>query len=327
MLNRRGWLAAAGALPMAMARAQGAAPKRRAHVAYVWMFESGPSAPYLSAYRDRLRELGWVEGDNLQLSLRSAGGDPVRLDAIMVELVAARVDVILAVCTPEARAARKATTTTPIVMAATGDPVAAGLVESLARPNTNVTGVSTLSLPLSARRVALLKEAMPRVTQATVIWNPERPDNRPEVQTMRTAAERLGIRLRSAEVRSREELDDELEAIGRDGTQALLDAGDALVTSQLPKIVARAAQLGLPAMYEDRVFVEGGGLMSYGVNLRQMHRRGADYTDRILKGARPAEMPIEQPTRFEFVLNRRVATAQRLNIPRSVWLQADEVLE
>lgn len=327
MIRRRTVLAtSAAALVGLPTAAWPQAPARVARVAYVWMFGSGPSAPYPDAFRARLREIGWQEGRDIEVAFHDARGSPDELARIMEAVVRSKVDVILAVCTPEARAARRATTTIPIVMAAKGDPVAAGLVASLARPGGNVTGVSTLSLSLSAKRVALLKEAFPRLVQATVLWNPDRPDNVPEVQAMRDAATRLGLRTRSAVVRTREELAREIDAIGWDGTQAVLNAGDSLVTAQARDIVARCAQLKLPAMYEDRIFVDAGGLMSYGPDLRRMHGRAADYVDRILKGARPEELPIEQPTRFELVLNLRAAAAMGATVPPAILLQADDTL-
>jgi putative ABC transport system substrate-binding protein len=212
-------------------------------------------------------------------------------------------------------------------MAATGDPVAAGLAQSLARPGGNITGVSAMSLPLSAKRLGLLKEMVPTLKQATVLWNPRRPDNVPEVAIMQQAATRAGIALRSAETRTRDELFAQLNALGTDGTQAILNSGDTLLTSERHAVVDRAAVLRLPALYEERVFVEAGGLMSYGPNYRNQHRRAAEYVDMILKGAKPADLPIEQPTRFELVVNKRTANALGLVIPRSVLLQADQVIE
>lgn len=301
--------------------------RRLPQVAYIWMFGYGPSAPYPDAFKARLRELGWRDGQNITLSFHDAGGVPQELARIVDGVVADKVDVIFAMCTPEARAARKATTTIPIVMAATGDPVAAGLVKSMARPDTNVTGVSTLSLELSAKRVALLKEAAPRIAQAAVIWNPDRPDNHGEVAAMRKAAASLGVRTRSAEVRSREELTTELEALASDGTQSVLNCGDSLVSSSSQQIVSQCNRLRLPAMFEDRIFPEAGGLMSYGPNLRQMHAFAADYVDKILRGAKPGELPIAQPTHFELVLNARTAKSIGMTFPRNVLLQADQVIE
>ena len=180
---------------------------------------------------------------------------------------------------------------------------------------------------LSAKRAALLKEAFPKLSQGTVLWNPDRPDNRPEVQAMQEGGTRAGIKVRSAEARSREELASQLDAIGWDGTQAILNAGDTLLGSSAQSIVDRAAKLKLPALYEDRDYVIRGGLMSYGPDMRAMHRRAAEFVDKILKGAKPADLPIEQPTRFDFVLNKKAAKALGVTFPPIILLQATEVIE
>lgn len=325
-MHRRNACFAAPLMAATAWRARAQPVARPARIAYVWMYSSGPSAPYPDAFSARMRELGWREGRDVVITHHDAKGDPAQLASIAQQLAREPVDVILATCTPEARAMRQVTTTIPIVMVATGDPVLAGLVESLARPGTNVTGISTMSLVLSSKRVALLREAFPAVKQASVLWNPQRADNQAEVTTMQAAATRVGMQLRSVQVRTVEELGAQLDAIGWDGTQALLTAGDNLVSSRRKAIVERAAALRMPAIYEDRLLVEAGGLMSFGPDLRRTHARGADYVDRILKGAKPSELPIEQPTRFDLVVDLRVAQAQRLDIPRSVLLQADEVL-
>ena len=296
-------------------------------IAYVWLANAGPSAPYADSFRTRMAELGWIEGKNIQVSYVDAGGSPAKLDEIMEGLVRDKVDLIVAMCTPEAKSAKKFTTTIPIVMAATGDPVAAGLVESLAHPGGNVTGVSMMSLPLSAKRVELLKQAFPKLTQTTVLWNPARPDNVGEVKTMQEAATKLGLKFQSDEARSRDELAVKLDAIGWDGTQSLLNAGDPLLGSEARIIAERASKLKIPALFEDRFFVESGGLMSYGANLRKLHARAADYADKILKGAKPGDLPIEQPTQFELVINKRTAKAMGITIPNVVLLQASEVIE
>ena len=272
-------------------------------------------------------QLGWIDGKNFVLEHRDAHGNPAELDAIMDALVQSKVDVIVAMCTPEGLSAKKFTSTIPIVMAATGDPVAAGLAQSLARPGGNITGVSGLQLELSAKRVALLKETVPKLTQATALWNPARPENRLEVKAMQDAGAQLGVKVQSSEVRSRDELATQLDAIGWDGTQAILNSGDAILASQRRAIVDQTTKLRLPALYEDRVYVESGGLMSYGANVRDMHRRAADYVDKILKGAKPGDLPFEQVSRFELVVNQKTAKALGVTIPRTILLQADEVIE
>jgi len=296
-------------------------------IAYVWLFSQGPSAPYADAFRERMGELGYVEGRTIQSEYIDAGGSGAKLDGIMEGLVRDKVDIIVAMCTPEALSAKKFTTTIPIIMAATGDPVKAGLVTNIAHPGGNITGVSAMSLPLSAKRVDLLKQAFPKLTQTTVLWNPSRPDNTPEVKTMQEAAAKLGLKFQSDEVRTRDELAIKLDAIGWDGTQSLLNSGDSLVSGESRAIAERANRLKIPALFEDRYYVEMGGLMSYGPNYRKLHRRAADYVDKILKGAKPGDLPIEQPTNFELVINKRAAKALGVTIPNSVLLQADEVIE
>ena len=296
-------------------------------IAYVWLFSQGPSAPYADAFRERMAELGYVEGKTIQSEYIDAGGSGAKLDGIIEGLVRDKVDIIVAMCTPEALSAKKFTTTVPIIMAATGDPVKAGLVTNMAHPGGNITGVSAMSLPLSAKRVDLLKQAFPKLTQTTVLWNPARPDNTPEVKTMQEAAAKLGLKFQSDEVRTRDELAVKLDAIGWDGTQSLLNSGDSLVSGESRAIAERANRLKIPALFEDRYFVEMGGLMSYGPNYRKLHRRAADYVDKILKGAKPGDLPIEQPTNFELVINKRTAKALGVTIPNTVLLQADELLE
>jgi len=316
---------------IALSVASSPAPAQQAtkvpRIAYVWMFGQGPSAPYADAYRERMAELGYVEGKTMQSEYIDAGGSGPKLDAIMERLVRDKVDIIVAMCTPEALSAKKFTTTIPIVVAATGDPVKAGLAQSMSHPGGNVTGVSAMSLPLSAKRVDLLKQTFPKLTQTTVLWNPSRPDNTPEVKTMQEAAARVGLKFQSDEVRSRDELTVKLDAIGWDGTQSLLNSGDSLLASEARVIAERANKLKIPALFEDRYFVEVGGLMSYGPDLRLLHRRAADYVDKILKGAKPGDLAIEQPTKFELVISKKAAKALGVTIPATVLLQADEVIE
>lgn len=295
-------------------------------IAYVWLFSSGPSAPYPAEFRNRLRELGWIEGKSVEIVQYDAEGSPEKLAAIMKRLVDEKVDVIVGTCTPEAKAAVKATQTIPIVMAATGDPVGAGLAQSFARPGGNVTGVSGMGLDLSAKRLEILKTSFPNVARATVVFNPERPDNLPEVRAMQAAGLTVGVKVDTLEVRTPTELNDGLDLLPS-STQALLNAGDSLLGSQAPRVIAEAARRRIPALYEDRDYVDRGGLMSYGPSIGRLHRRAADYVDRILKGASPAELPIEQPTSFELVINLKTAKALGLPIPRAVLLRANEIIQ
>ena len=329
MSHRRRFLAAiiaAASIPI-FVHGQAPGSGKLPRVAYVWLFDVGPSAPYQPAFRERMAELGWVEGKTFAADYRSAQGSQEKLAAIMKELVDSKVDVIVAMCTPEAIAARKATTTIPIVVTAVGDPVAAGLVNNLRRPDTNVTGVSAVLLPLSAKRMELLREMSPRIRKASVVWNPVRKDNEPEVKIMQEAGKKIGIDLQSYPVRSREEFATALDFMETDGTQAVLNGGDTLLSLEAKALVARAAKLKIPAVYESRYFVDVGGLMSYGPNFPQMHRRAADYVDKILRGAKPADLPIEEPTRFELVVNRKAAATMGVTIPASILMRADVVIE
>ncbi|HTR57937.1 MAG TPA: ABC transporter substrate-binding protein [Casimicrobiaceae bacterium] len=317
---------AAGMMGSAVAQAQQSKPIPR--VAYVWIFKEGPSAPYESAFREGMQQLGWIDGKTVNIEPRDAQGSQEKLAAIMRELVDRKVDVIVTACTPEARAAAKVTNTIPIVMAATGDPVSAGLATSFARPGGNVTGVSAMLLDSSAKRVGLLKEAFPKMSVATVLWNPARPDNKPEVAAMQDAARTLKVRLDSQEVRTPQELFDALDVLPTTGTQAILNAGDPLLSGegQIEKIIAFANARRLPTLFESKVFVDAGGLMSFGPDFPALHRRAADYVDKILKGAKPGDLPIEQPTKFELVINMKTAKALGFTIPQSLLVQADEVI-
>jgi len=307
-----------------VANAQETKPAPR--IAYVYLYKLGPSGPFASAFDERLRELGWIDGKTIQIAYRDAQGDGEKLAAIMQELVDSKVDLIVATCTPEARAAKKATGTIPVVVAATGDPVKSGLVASWARPGGNVTGVSASLLDLSAKRMQVLKEVAPKVTRATVLWNPIRGDNAIEVDVMQDAARRLGIQLQSQQVRDREEMDVALYAIAKDGSQAFAVEGDPYVYTYATRLIDFAARQRLPAIYDNRFFVDGGGLISYGPSLPQLHRRAADYVDKILKGAKPADLPFEQPSKFELVINLKAAKALGLNVPQSLLVRADEVI-
>jgi putative ABC transport system substrate-binding protein len=304
-----------------------AQPGKVPRIAYIWLYNMGPSAPYHEAFARRLGELGWKDGANVRIEHYDAKGDMKRLDTMMEEVARSNVDLIVAVCTPEARAARKATSTIPIVVAVAGDLVKSGLVTNYSRPGGNLTGFSAVLLEMSAKRIEYLKEAFPKVRKATVLWNPQRPDNEHEVKAMQAAGKRLGIDIQSAPVRSREELATSLEMLQVDGTEAILNTGDTLLSLEVPAVVKRAGELRIPGIYEARVFPDHGGLMSYGPNLPTLHASAAEYADKILRGAKPGDLPIQQPARFELVINRKVAKAQGFRIPESLLLAADVVID
>lgn len=302
------------------------APKTLPRVAYVWLFGIGPSAPFADDFAAELAKLGWVDRKTVKLELHDAKGDPEKLNGIMRDLVDSKVDIIVVACTPEAVAAKKATTTIPVVVAATGDPVRSGLVASMARPGGNITGVSAALHELSAKRMQILKEIKPDLARATALYNPVRGDNEVEVAAMQEAARTLGIQLASQQVRGREELEVALDAMVKERAQGLTETGDPSIYSFAPDLVAFTEKTRIPAVYDNRYFADAGGLLSYGPNLPSLHRRAAHFVDRILKGARPADLPFEQPDKFELVINMKAARAIGIAVPPSLMLRADDVI-
>jgi len=306
------------------AGAQSAKPLPR--VAYVWLFGVGPSAPFADEFTGRMSELGWVDGKTVKISYHDAQGDPAKLNAMLRQLVDSKIDVLVVPCTPEAVAAKKLTSTVPIVVAATGDAVKSGLIESWARPGRNITGVSASLHELSAKRVEILKELVPGIAKAGVLWNPVRGDNADEVAAMQERARKLGIELLSQQVRDREEIGVALDAMIRDRIGGLTETGDPFMYTYAPEFVEFAAKKGIPTVYDNRYFVDLGGLMSYGPDLSRLHRRAADFVDKILKGAKPGDLPFEQPSKFDLVINMKAAKALALTIPNSLLVRADEVI-
>jgi len=288
----------------------------------------GVGGVHLKAFRDGLRELGYVEGKNLQLEVRWGEGKLERLPALAAELVQLKVDVIVAATSPSVVAARQATRTIPIVMPTSSDPVGDGLVASLARPGGNITGLSVMAPELGEKRIQLLKEMFPKVSHAmAVLWNPAYVGMRARFEQARVAAPAVGLTVRSVEVRDTRELDVAFEAIIREHPEALLLLVDPFTMSQRSRIVEFAAEQRLPAIYETSDFVDVGGLISYGPNIPDQYRRAATYVDKILRGAKPADLPIEQPTKFELVINMRAAKALGIKFPESILLRADKVIE
>jgi len=286
------------------------------------------TSPFLEDFRQGLRDLGYVEGKNIQLEVRWGEGKLERLPALAAELVRLNVDVIVAVNSPSVVAVKQATRTIPIVMAFSSDPVGDGLVKSLARPGGNITGLSMMTPELGAKRVQLLKDVFPRpMHPVAVLWNPDYVGMAARFRQTQGAATAVGMNVRSLEVRDSHELERALDTLDRDRPDALVLLVDPLTLSQRLRIVEFAAEERLPAIYEVSQFVEAGGLMSYGPNPDELVRRSATYVDKILKGAKPGDLPIEQPTKFELVLNLRTAKALGITFPQSVLLQADRVIE
>jgi putative tryptophan/tyrosine transport system substrate-binding protein len=281
----------------------------------------------LEDFRDALHELGYVEGKNVQLEVRWGNGEFERLPALAAELVQLKVDVIVAAASPSVLAARKATSTIPIVMPVSSDPVGDGLVASLAHPGGNITGLSMMAPELGEKRLQLLRETFPDASRAVaVLWNPAYAGMRARFEEAKVAAPKLGLTVRSVEVRDTRELDVAFEAVVREHPEALV-LSDPFTLSQRARIVEFAAEHRLPAIYESSDFVVVGGLMSFGPNISSLYRGAAVYVDKILKGAKPGELPIEQPTKFELVLNMKTAKALGISFPASVLLRADKLIE
>ncbi len=286
-----------------------------------------PPDIYGEAFRQGMRDLGYVEGRNIVIEVRYAEGKLDRLPELAAELVRLKVDVIVTSTEGGIRAAKEATSTIPIVFAAHGDPVGMGFVASLARPGGNITGFSTLAKELVGKRMELLREVFPRISRVAVLWNSVSQGMRLRVGEAEVAAKTLGISLQSVGVRDPDELDAAFSAMAKDRPDALVTLVDPFTVSHRKRIVDFAARSQLPAMYETRDFVDSGGLISYGPNIAGLYRRAAGYVDKILKGAKPADLPVEQPMRFELVINLKTAKALGLTIPQSVMVRADQVIQ
>jgi putative ABC transport system substrate-binding protein len=294
-------------------------------------FLAGASASFnsaqIKAFLQGLRELGYIEGKNIVIEYRYADGKLNRLPDLAADLVRLKVDLIVTNAgAPGVLAAKKATRTVPIVFLSAGDPVGSGLVESFARPGGNVTGSTTLGPELAGKRLELLKEAFPKVSRVAVLWNPANPALIPERKETEVAAQGLGVQLQSVEVRSVNDFDNAFSAITNERAQALLTTPDPVNNSQAKRIIEFATKSRLPAMYANPEFVNGGGLMSYGPSYTDMYRRTATYVDKILKGAKAGELPVEQPKKFDFIINLDAAKQIGLTIPPSVLTRADKII-
>jgi putative ABC transport system substrate-binding protein len=284
-----------------------------------------PPDPFVEAFREGLRELGYVENHNVSLEYRWAEGHDERLPGLVADLVRHQVDVIVAVGS-HAALAKRTTATIPIVMPVSNDPVGTGLVASLARPGGNVTGLAFLSEELPGKWIELLKEVLPRLSRVAVLSYP--PSDAGQLRASEVAARSLGLRLHTLAVKRKEDLATAFAEAQRSRAEALIVLASAFFGGQRSRLVMLAAQHRLPTIYNEREFVtQSGGLMSYGPDLRDLFRRASNYVDRILKGAKPADLPVEQPTKFELVINLKTAKALGLTIPPAVLARADEVIQ
>jgi ABC-type uncharacterized transport system substrate-binding protein len=294
--------------------------------AHVGILNSGAAKDTrVEGFRDGLRQLGYVEGQNLLVTYRWAEGHQDRLPELAAELIASKVDVIVAIGA-SVWAAKRQTTTVPIVIAFSGDPVGTGMVPNLARPGGNITGLSFMSSDLAAKRLELLMQMLPRAARIAVLYSPDEISTAPELRETEAAARALGVTLRPQQVREPGDLE-RVFATARQQADAMIVFAHGLAVQNRRRIIELAARHGLPTMYGWREFVETGGLMSYGPDIRAMTTRAASYVDRIIKGAKPGDLPIEQPTKFELVINLKTAKALGLTIPPSLLLRADQVIE
>jgi putative tryptophan/tyrosine transport system substrate-binding protein len=282
---------------------------------------------YMNAFHDELHALGWIEGKNVIYEARYAENRLDRLPELVAELLRLKVDVIVAGGTPAPLAAKRATATVPIVMTGAADPLGSGLVASLARPGGNVTGLSLMSADLIGKRLELLKEVLPELSSVAVLWNADHPFSALVFKETERAAQGLRIKVQSLEVRSPDDIDSALITAIRQNASALIAVEDPLTTDYRHQIADFAAKNGLASIYGLRMFVDAGGLLSYGADLADLYRRAAGYVDKILKGAKPSDLPVEQPTKFELVVNLKTAKALGLTIPQSLIVAADEVIE
>jgi putative ABC transport system substrate-binding protein len=329
-MDRRTFLAGTGAALFATPFA--AEAQQAAKIARIGLLPVNVAAnPHLQeAFLRGLRDLGYVEGRNLVIEYRNAEGKLERFPALAAELVALKVDVIVAPSTPAALAAKQATRTIPIVFASVVDPVTTGLVTSLARPGGNVTGLSFLSPELVGKCLELLKQAVPGVSRVAALWQPGGLPERTEKDFLKeaeVAARALGVRLQFVEARGPADVDRAFSDMTRARAGALTVLPYSMFLNERRRLVDLAAKNRLPAVYGGREFVDAGGLMAYGPDLADSWRRAATYVDKILKGAKPANLPIEQPTKFELVINLKTAKALGLTIPPSLLGRADEVIQ
>jgi putative ABC transport system substrate-binding protein len=282
---------------------------------------------FIGAFPRALRELGYAEGKNLVIEWRFADGKYERLPALAAELVELKVDVILAAGSAGVQAAKQATVSIPIVMASVIDPLHSGFVASLAHPGGNITGLSNMTTDISPKHVEMLKKTVPNLPRVAVLMNPANPAHPAILRSVQAAAQRDGIIVLSAEARTREEVESAFAAMAKQRAGAMILAIDAFFTQQAPRIAELAVRNRLPSISAFREYAEAGGLMSYGQNLADNFRRAASYVDKILKGARPGDLPVEQSTKFELIINRKTARALGLVIPAGIMVLADQVIE
>jgi putative tryptophan/tyrosine transport system substrate-binding protein len=322
-------LLAGAALPALLwtnsARAQ--PPARVARIGLLSPFSSANAGPWHEAFRLGLRDLGWVEGKNISIEYRYADGKVERLEQLAAGLSDLKVNVIVVSVQTDALAAQKVIRTIPVIMASPGDPVAIGLVASLARPGGNITGLTQMAPELSGKRLELLKDMVPKLSRVAVLWNPTGGTSPFSWKELQAPARQLGLQLQSLEVSTADEFDAAFAAMTKASPGALLVFSNPLMITHMKRIVDFAAKSRIPSMYQFSEYVEAGGLVAYGPDRDDMFRRAATFVDEILKGAKPADLPVEQPTIFELVINGKTAKALGLAIPQALLISANQVIE
>ena len=329
MIHRRRFISSLGVGLLAAPLAAGAQPAGKVYrIGYLSGGSATASSRFPETFRQGLRELGWVEGQNIVIEYRFAEGRFDRLPDLAAELVRLKADVIVAAPSPSAVAAKHATATIPIVMTGVGFPVELGLIASLARPGGNITGVSfSVGPDIFGKGLELLKEAVPKVQRVAVLSNPANPGHAVAISNVKDAARALGVQLLLLEAPGPGEFNGAFATMAKERVVALLVVTDPVFIADRTKLAELAARNRRPAVYSIRDFVDAGGLMSYGPSLVAQYRRAAVFVDKILKGAKPADLPVEQPTQYELVINLRAAKALGLAIPRSLVRRADEVIQ
>jgi putative ABC transport system substrate-binding protein len=329
-IQNRKWLGLAViafVLVVTGAVAQAQQPKKVPRIGFLSPSSPGPD-PRVEAFRQGLRELGYVEGQNVTIEYRWADGRFEQLPDLAGELVRLKVDVIVAVVTQASLAAKKATETIPIVMVAVGNPVDSGLIASLARPGANITGTSTMSDEVVGKQLELLKETVPKISRVAAMWNPANPVfQKLQLREVEATARALNVRLQKVEARNPDEIERAFEAIAKERTRALHVFPDPVFTTHRKRIAELALKHRLPAVSGVTEYADAGLLMSYGASFPESYRRAATYVDKILKGAKPADIPVERPIKFEFVINLNTAKQIGLTVPQSVLYRADKVIK
>jgi putative ABC transport system substrate-binding protein len=281
----------------------------------------------IEAFRRGLRELGYIEGKNVVIEVRSPEGKPDRLASFVAELVRLKVDIIVSTGSTTTRVAKEATSTIPIVMTQDPDPIGNGFVTNLARPGQNITRLSNLNRELSGKRLEVLKEVVPRLARVAVFGTSTFPGNAQNLEETKLAGEAFGVKVQYVDVLDSRDIEIAFRAASKGRAEAVLGLGGPVLNNQRTRVVELAVKSRLPAMYSIREYVEAGGLMSYGVSVTDLDRRAATYVDKILKGAKPADLPVEQPTKFEFIINLKAAKQIGLTIPPNVLARADKVIK